>query len=227
MEFLRKNFANWTSGNEIIDNFIQEKQSYYVTSSYERNVVFEWIPYDKFIEIEKIEGSDFATAIWKDGSLSYDDKEEWIRISYEEVILRILYVSENITDEFINKVKSYLTYNKNYGISQNPDTRNYILVFSNEYFDDYCQKCETEENCLTTAIWEKGPLIYNTLKKEWVKTSYKKVESYLTDEKYYGVSQNQIQEITFWFLTINILPLIVKNVVINVREIIVGVNHAL
>ncbi|GBC13739.2 kinase-like domain-containing protein [Rhizophagus irregularis DAOM 181602=DAOM 197198] len=248
MEFLTKNFPNLT--------------------------IFEWIPYDKFIEIEKIEESDFATAIWKDGPLSYDKHvEEWIRASYEEVILRILYDSENITDEFINKVKSYLfneySYSKvDYGISQNPDTRDYILVFSNEYFDNHCQKCEmgksgfsvaiweegplhydvvekkwmkesyktvvlkylsnlqnnitdeflneatasidkTEGNCLTTATWEKGPLIYDTLKKEWVKTSYKKVclrylynsqnvtnefidkvESYLTDEKYYGVSQN-------------------------------------
>ncbi|UZO11100.1 uncharacterized protein OCT59_002674 [Rhizophagus irregularis] len=30
MEFLSKNFANWTSGNEIFDNFIQEKQLEYV-----------------------------------------------------------------------------------------------------------------------------------------------------------------------------------------------------
>ncbi|CAB4440474.1 unnamed protein product [Rhizophagus irregularis] len=125
-------------GNEIIDNFIQEKQS-----KYKCGVVFEWIPYDKFIEIEKIEESDFATGIWKEGSLRYNEYEkEWIRTSYEKVILRFLSNSENITDEFINKIKSYLLNNSysNYGISQNPDTRNYILVFNNNYFY-YCKRC--------------------------------------------------------------------------------------
>jgi hypothetical protein len=29
MEYLTNNFTNWTSGNEIIDNFIQEKQLKY------------------------------------------------------------------------------------------------------------------------------------------------------------------------------------------------------
>ncbi|CAB4440494.1 unnamed protein product [Rhizophagus irregularis] len=149
MEFLTKNFANLTSGNEIIDNYIQEQHSRYLKClEYQVGVVFEWIPYDKFIEIEKIEESDFATAIWKDGPLSYDKHvEEWIRTSYEEVILRILYDSENITDEFINKIKSYLL-NISYGISQNPDTRDYILVFSNKYLDYYCERCREQYNCI-------------------------------------------------------------------------------
>ena len=31
---------------------------------------------------------------------------------------------------------------KIYGISQSPDTKDYILVFHNEYFDNYCVKCD-------------------------------------------------------------------------------------
>ncbi|UZO11103.1 uncharacterized protein OCT59_002677 [Rhizophagus irregularis] len=274
MEFLTKNFPNLTSGNEIIDNFIQKKHLEYL-KKHKRGVVFEWIPYDKFIEIEKIEESDFATAIWKDGPLSYDKHvEEWIRASYEEVILRILYDSENITDEFINKVKSYLfneySYSKvDYGISQNPDTRDYILVFSNEYFDNHCQKCGNEivdkwcKSChishlknnftnwtsgnekidnfiqmkqlnvkkisdlifewipynelieikemgksgFSVAIWEEGPLHYDVVEKKWMKESYKTVvlkylsnlQNNITDEflneatasiDSYGISQN-------------------------------------
>ncbi|GBB87752.1 hypothetical protein RclHR1_14240001 [Rhizophagus clarus] len=136
LEFLTKNFANWTSGNEIIDNFIQERQSKY--NGYGK--VFEWVPYDKFIEIKEI-GKSIATAIWKEGPLSYDDDdEEWIRSSYEKVTLRFLYDSGNITDEFIDKVKSHLLYKGNYGISQNPDTKDYILVFSKEEFESsYCK----------------------------------------------------------------------------------------
>jgi hypothetical protein len=100
MEFLTKNFANWTSENEIIDNFIKEKQL-----EYERGgVVFEWIPYDRLFEIKKIEGG-FATAIWKEGPLRYNQYEgEYIRSSYDKVILRFLCDSESITNEFINKV---------------------------------------------------------------------------------------------------------------------------
>ncbi|GBC13735.2 kinase-like domain-containing protein [Rhizophagus irregularis DAOM 181602=DAOM 197198] len=90
------------------------------------------------------EKSDIATAIWKDGPLSYDkDEEEWIRSSYEKVVLRFLYDSENITNEFINEVKSYflLDNKEDYGISQNPVTRDYILIFGKEYFVFYCEKC--------------------------------------------------------------------------------------
>jgi hypothetical protein len=34
-----------------------------------------------------------------------------------------------------------LDYNENYGISQNPDTKVYILVFSNNYSNYYCKIC--------------------------------------------------------------------------------------
>ena len=48
-------------------------------------------------------------------------------------------------------MKSYLTnYNfGDYGVSQNTDTKDYILVFSNGnygYFDDYCENCGEKYN---------------------------------------------------------------------------------
>ncbi|GES95368.1 kinase-like domain-containing protein [Rhizophagus clarus] len=253
------------------------------------DAIFEWIPYDKFIEIKGTRISNFATAVWKEGPLSYNgNDEEWIRSSYEEVMLKYLYDSKIITDEFINEVNSYLLFKGNYGISQNPDTKDYILVFTiwkegrlrydiikkewmkepyrkvvlkylnsqnitDEFFKEvtilydsygisqnpitkeyilvkmqlkisnessnvfewipYSELSEIKEigdNCLTTAIWNKGSLNYNTHEKKWMRTSYKKVclkylyysqnitdefiikiESYLTNEIYYGVSQNQ------------------------------------
>jgi hypothetical protein len=99
-EIITNNFTNWTGGNEIIDNFIQEKQLKYDGCG----TVFEWIPYNKFIEIKEMDGKGgFATAIWKEGPLRYD-KNEWLRISYETVCLRYLHNLQDITDEFINKV---------------------------------------------------------------------------------------------------------------------------
>ena len=38
----QRNFANWTSGNEKIDNLVQEMQ---LKINDKQNIVFEWIPY--------------------------------------------------------------------------------------------------------------------------------------------------------------------------------------
>uniref|UniRef100_U9U5T0 Protein kinase domain-containing protein n=1 Tax=Rhizophagus irregularis (strain DAOM 181602 / DAOM 197198 / MUCL 43194) TaxID=747089 RepID=U9U5T0_RHIID len=113
-KIIAENFANWTSGNKIIDNFIQEKQL-------------------------KFEG-----AIYKTGPLNYDiNEKEWIKVSYDKVVLRYLYDLQNITDGLINKIESYLGKYFSYGIgiSQNPDTKVYILVFNIKYLKRYCVKC--------------------------------------------------------------------------------------
>ena len=99
MNNLKDNFISWTSGNEKIDNLIQKEQLNYKFVS----KVFKWIPYNKFINIKEIGDNCLTTAIWKKGPLHYTN-DEWIRISNEEVVLRFLYDSQNITDEFIIKV---------------------------------------------------------------------------------------------------------------------------
>ncbi|GES98361.1 kinase-like domain-containing protein [Rhizophagus clarus] len=226
-KIIAENFTNWTSGNELIDNFIQKRQ----LEIKNNEVVFEWIPYSRLIITKEAEDNCLATAIWDEGPLSYD--AVWCRKSYCKVTLRFLYDSQNITDEFINKIESY---GANYGMSQNPDTKIYILVFDDKYSDCYCRKCEKQlkyngsgvvfewilydeligikelgDNCLTTAIWEDGPLHYDKNENEWIRTSCKqvflrffcssqnitddfinKIESYLSDYRryYYGISQN-------------------------------------
>ncbi|GBC02159.1 hypothetical protein RclHR1_04490005 [Rhizophagus clarus] len=300
MDYFTKTFANWTSGNEIIDKFIQKKQleyEYYEIKCRGKKIckllehidaIFEWIPYDKFIEIKGTRISNFATAVWKEGPLSYNgNDEEWIRSSYEEVMLKYLYDSKIITDEFINEVNSYLLFKGNYGISQNPDTKDYILVFSKENFERYnCKKCgdkyeydykdykdsgqryndrenkwckschinrlknnftnwasgnekidkfiqqrqlniktsydlifewipfnefidikEIRKGGFSVAIWKEGRLRYDIIKKEWMKEPYRKVvlkylnSQNITDEFFkevtilydsYGISQNPI-----------------------------------
>jgi hypothetical protein len=104
-KIIAENFTNWTSGNEVIDNFIREKQLNYDG----RGTVFEWITFSELINIKEIEDSNFfTTAILKNGSLSYDEYERgWIRTSYEDVVLRFLFDIQNITDEFINKVLNF------------------------------------------------------------------------------------------------------------------------
>ncbi|GBB84916.1 hypothetical protein RclHR1_01150020 [Rhizophagus clarus] len=139
---LIKNFTNWTSGNEIIDKFIQGIQL--VLQSHRRDITVEWIPYNQFNDIEKI-GNDSAilySATWIDGPLEYDEIE-WERISNKKVTLKYLYDSYNITNKSLNEeVESYINGYFDipiiYGMSQNPDTNDYILVLRDEIV---CEKC--------------------------------------------------------------------------------------
>ncbi|CAB4396534.1 unnamed protein product [Rhizophagus irregularis] len=111
------------SGNERIDDFIQKKQlkcNRYVGYN-GNNTVFEWISYDRLIDVKEIRIGDFAMAIWKDGPLYYSNRK-WKRKLNEKVILKYLCSSQNINNEFLNKIM-YLMENS-YGISQNPNTNN-------------------------------------------------------------------------------------------------------
>ena len=71
------------------------------------NVVFEWIPYNQFNDIEKAGKGGFTAvslAIWKDGPLYYDtDEKKYIRINDKNVTLKCLN-TQNITNEFLNEV---------------------------------------------------------------------------------------------------------------------------
>uniref|UniRef100_U9T2I4 non-specific serine/threonine protein kinase n=1 Tax=Rhizophagus irregularis (strain DAOM 181602 / DAOM 197198 / MUCL 43194) TaxID=747089 RepID=U9T2I4_RHIID len=143
-----RNFANWTSGNEKIDKFIQEMQL--KVEEYNK-IIFEWIPYNQFNYIKKISKGQFTTAIWKDGSLEYNHKErKYKRNPNEEVTLKYLNNSQNIINDFLNEVETqiikrlkYTNISKIYGISQNPDTKNYIIVFQDGCYCDNCNEIYT------------------------------------------------------------------------------------
>jgi aminopeptidase-like protein len=103
---LKINYTKWTSGNEKIDNFIQKTQ---LEVGIKTSVIFEWIPYNEFIDIKEIGNNCLTTAIWKEGPLYYNTYEiKWMRTSHEKVCLKYLYNSQNATDEFINKVLNFL-----------------------------------------------------------------------------------------------------------------------
>src|SRR5436190_662333 len=102
---LKENFTNWTSGNEKIDNFIQEMQ---LKIDKHKDIVFEWIPYNQFSDIKEIGRGGCATvysAIWKDGPLEYHSyNDEYTRNSNHEIALKYLYNSQNNTNESLNEV---------------------------------------------------------------------------------------------------------------------------
>ena len=103
---LKNNFTNWTSENEEIDNFIQEMQ---LKINKYNIIVFEWMPYNQFNNINKISEDYFAkvySAIWKDGPLCYDKSEyEYVRkFENMKVTLKCLRNSQIIIPKFLNEV---------------------------------------------------------------------------------------------------------------------------
>jgi len=102
---LEKNFIRWTDANEKIDNLSQEVQ---VKVDNPPDIVFEGIPYDHYNDIEMIADGRFAqlySGIWEDGPLNYNTNEyKYIRSQNMKVNLKYFSNSQNITDEFLNKV---------------------------------------------------------------------------------------------------------------------------
>ncbi len=94
----------YCSGNLKIDGLIREMQLK-INNNYD--IVFEWIPYNQFDNIEEISKGDFATihsAIWKNGPLNYNYGNMYTRTSDKKVALKCLHNSQNITNEFLDEV---------------------------------------------------------------------------------------------------------------------------
>jgi hypothetical protein len=88
--------TNWTSGNEKIDDFIQEMQ---LKINGPNDTILEWIPYNQCIDIEETSFTKTYLAIWKDGPLYYKNNK---RDQNKKVALK--YSQSTTIDEFLNKV---------------------------------------------------------------------------------------------------------------------------
>ncbi|GBB87314.1 hypothetical protein RclHR1_13740009 [Rhizophagus clarus] len=133
----QQSFNNWTNGNDDINKFIQNTQ----LSSHDniRKAALEWIPYNKFYDIEYIARGGFDKvykAKWIDGNINCwdDDNQNWKRICQDMyVALKSLNDSKDITLKFIDGIASHNKIDNNYiikfyGITQDPHTKNYIMV---------------------------------------------------------------------------------------------------
>ena len=130
----QQNFNKWTSGNELIDKFIQDAQLK-ARKYYE---VTEWIPYNRFRNIQYLAQGGFSIvykAIWLDRYIKEWDREkqQWKRYTiglinndYEiakqenvksplnesekyglHVVLKSLNNSSNIHEDFLNEVNYF------------------------------------------------------------------------------------------------------------------------
>jgi hypothetical protein len=104
--YFQRNFGNWTSGNNDIDKFIQSTQLLAHKTS-DISHALEWIPYDRFYNIEYISDSNVDKvymATWIDGNMSYwsNYEKNWKRENCNMfVILKSL---KNFTLKFIDEV---------------------------------------------------------------------------------------------------------------------------
>jgi len=104
----QQDFNKWTSGNKEIDEFIQRFQLN-ATNHYE---VLEWIPYDRFENIEYLAEGGFGTvykAKWIDGRInSWNiNQNKWERIPDRNIVLKCLNDSQNLATDFLQEVICY------------------------------------------------------------------------------------------------------------------------
>jgi hypothetical protein len=104
-DYLKSKFSNWTSGNDDIDNLIQQCQ----IETLHPQMIVEWIPYDKLQNIEYLTKGGFSeiyTAIWIDGKYEeWDSKEQQlIRFGKQKVVLKKLENVENANQNWFEEV---------------------------------------------------------------------------------------------------------------------------
>uniref|UniRef100_U9TJ53 Uncharacterized protein n=1 Tax=Rhizophagus irregularis (strain DAOM 181602 / DAOM 197198 / MUCL 43194) TaxID=747089 RepID=U9TJ53_RHIID len=145
-------------GNEKIDDFIQERQ---LNIDYYYDAVLELALYDhQFHEFYKTGSETVYSAIWGNGPLHfYYNCNNCKRDSNKEVVLKFLHNLQNPIDSLINEAKKYSTINDEllvlYGISQNPDTNNYILVLALiSEIDDFIQGRQLNINSYNDVVFE-------------------------------------------------------------------------
>ncbi|POG67190.1 kinase-like domain-containing protein [Rhizophagus irregularis DAOM 181602=DAOM 197198] len=106
--YLKYNFSNWTSGNNVIDNLIKSCQM----ETFTPDGIIEWIPYNNLENIKYLTKggfSDIYTAYWIDGK--YDEwdskKQQLIRLGTHAVILKELKNVENASQSWFEEQQKF------------------------------------------------------------------------------------------------------------------------
>jgi serine/threonine protein kinase len=137
----KNDFGKWTSDNIDIDNFIQKIQ----LAASNLNKIIEWIPYHKLRYIKYITKGGFGSvysAFWLDGKIiNWDiNNQQWSRIGLQRVALKSLNNSSDSISDILKEVESNIQLGDHpyiiqcFGISQDPKTKNFMMVM--DYFPD-------------------------------------------------------------------------------------------
>ncbi|GBC42998.2 kinase-like domain-containing protein [Rhizophagus irregularis DAOM 181602=DAOM 197198] len=151
------------------------------------------------------------TSKWKNGPFHWDENSRIYKRHQDiNVILKCLQNTDELLNEArkysINEEQSNKDNNTNvtikiYGISQNLDSKDYILIYNDKYLEKYCENCnnmyiyykwcklcqleylKTSSNeidkggfaTVYSAMWKYGPLYYNNNEKKYIRNNDKKV----------------------------------------------------
>ncbi|CAB5379024.1 unnamed protein product [Rhizophagus irregularis] len=132
---LSEDFQNWTSNNEILDEFIRDTQR----NAAKKQDYLVWIDFNKFEDVTYLARGGFSDvhyAVWVEGperKLVHDKDGKWNVQAKTPVALKCLHNSENLTIEFLNELKAHYKCRNGsvlrcYGITYNKNTKNYMLV---------------------------------------------------------------------------------------------------
>ncbi|GES84076.1 kinase-like domain-containing protein [Rhizophagus clarus] len=132
---LSEDFQNWTSNNEVLDEFIRDTQR----NATKKQDYLVWIDFNKFEDVTYLTRGGFSDvyyAIWVEGperKLVHDKDGKWNVQAKTPVVLKCLYNSENLTIEFLNELKAHYKCRNGsvlrcYGITYNKNKKNYMLV---------------------------------------------------------------------------------------------------
>ncbi|CAG8509840.1 2138_t:CDS:2 [Cetraspora pellucida] len=131
---LENQFNKWTSGNEIIDSFIQTCQ----LETPFPNCIIEWIPFDLFEDVKYLAEGGFGkvyTAIRTRGPINNWDKEKncFTRFGAPDVVLKSFNNSEKIGKSYLKEAQNYNKLIRGHfasccGITKNPDNNKYMMV---------------------------------------------------------------------------------------------------
>ncbi|GBB92951.1 hypothetical protein RclHR1_02090015 [Rhizophagus clarus] len=135
----------WTSENDDIDNFIKETIYNAVDLSYP--LFLEWVPFDRFENIEQIGEGGFAkvySATWIDGAAKYTKQNDgsWMKKEPKpiEVALKRLNGSQNMSSDYLNELKTHWSlYKENnnflgfYGMTKDPKTEEFMMIMDFAY----------------------------------------------------------------------------------------------
>jgi hypothetical protein len=100
----QQNFNSWTSGNNNVDKFIQDIQ---LLAHQNAKEALEWIPYDRFYDINCSKKTGAYRANWIDGYICRWDNEiqNWKRVN-QNMLVFLIYLnnSTQLTLELMNEV---------------------------------------------------------------------------------------------------------------------------
>ncbi|GBC02877.1 hypothetical protein RclHR1_04880002 [Rhizophagus clarus] len=171
------------SGNKIVDDFIK----YTLTNRNEMISKMEFVPYDRFKNIELIVGGVFDKiykATWIDGPISYwnHKKQKYDTYGEMKVALKELHNSKYISSEGLNELKMYYKFtlsmasydpydndgyypyiSKYYGITLDPTTQNFAIIIKYYELGDLTNHLSFTEEFFNRSWLDKLNMLNNII----------------------------------------------------------------